>query len=254
MAPCALRPWASSSALTQYLPAWVQEGGVAAMRERLSDEATMARAEADLAQGWSASRIPWLWDKVVLARTDGVRGAVPGKTLAEAATDAGCSPARLTLKLCRDGGNRIMVVLFYRTEEDMRTFLSCAHSVMGSDGSAICFDQGGRQPHPRNFGATARVLGRFTRDLQDLDMATAIAKMSGRVAQRLRMQDRGVLAPGMAADIVIFDPQEVCDRATYLAPCQQAGGLSHVFVNGQAVLSEGRLTDARPGQDLRAAP
>jgi N-acyl-D-amino-acid deacylase len=73
------------------------------------------------------------------------------------------------------------------------------------------------------------------------------------VAQRLRMHDRGVLAPGMAADIVVFDPQEVRDRGTYLAPCQQASGISHVFVNGQAVMCDGRLTDARPGQVLRAS-
>lgn len=244
---------ASSSALTQYLPAWVQEGGVAALRERLSDEATMARAEAELAQGWSASRIPWLWDKVVLARTDGVLGAVAGTNLAQAAAQAGKTPARLTLELCREGGNRIMVVLFYRTEQDMRTFLTCSHSVMGSDGSAICFDQGARQPHPRNFGATARVLGRFVRELQDLDLATAIAKMSSRVAQRLRIDDRGTLAPGKAADIVVFDAQEVRDRGTYLAPCQQASGISHVFVNGVAVLRDGELTDARPGRVLRAA-
>ncbi len=244
---------ASSSALTQYLPAWVQEGGVAAMRERLSDEAVMDRAEADLAQGWSANRIPWLWDRVVLARTDGVLGAREGQSLEAAAAQAGMTPARLTLALCRDGGNRIMVVLFYRTEEDMRSFLRCRHSVMGSDGSAICFDQGSRQPHPRNFGATARVLGRFVRELKDLDMATAIAKMSGRVAERLRMHDRGTLAPGKAADIVVFDPQEVRDRATYLAPCQQAGGISHVFVNGMAVVTDGRQTAARPGRVLRAA-
>lgn len=244
---------ASSSALTQYLPAWVQEGGVAAMRERLSDEAVMDRAEADLAQGWSANRIPWLWDRVVLARTDGVLGAREGQSLEAAAAQAGMTPARLTLALCRDGGNRIMVVLFYRTEEDMRSFLRCRHSVMGSDGSAICFDQGSRQPHPRNFGATARVLGRFVRELKDLDMATAIAKMSGRVAERLRMHDRGTLAPGKAADIVVFDPQEVQDRATYLAPCQQAGGVSHVFVNGVAVVTDGRQTASRPGRVLRAA-
>ncbi len=244
---------ASSSALTQYLPAWVQEGGVAAMRERLSDAAVMDRAEADLAQGWSANRIPWLWDRVVLARTDGVLGAREGQSIEAAAAAAGMTPARLTLALCREGGNRIMVVLFYRTEEDMRTFLTCRHAVMGSDGSAICFDQGSRQPHPRNFGATARVLGRFVRELKDLDMATAIAKMSGRVAERLRMHDRGTLTPGKAADIVVFDPQEVQDRATYLAPCQQAGGVSHVFVNGVAVVTNGRQTDSRPGRVLRAA-
>ncbi len=244
---------ASSSALTQYLPAWVQEGGVAAMRERLSDEQVMARAEAELAQGWSASRIPWLWDRVVLARTDGVLGAKEGKTIAAAAAEAGRSPARYMLELCREGGNRVMVVLFYRTERDMRTFLQCRHALVGSDGSAIRFDQGSRQPHPRNFGASVRVLGRFVRELGDLDMATAIAKMTGGVAARLGLKDRGTLAPGQAADIVVFDPLEVRDRGTYLVPCQKAAGVSHVFVNGTAVVSHGEQTPARPGRVLRAA-
>ncbi len=244
---------ASSSALTQYLPAWVQEGGVAAMRERLMDEATMDRAEADLAQGWSAHRIPWLWDRVVLARTDGVLGAREGQSLQAAAAVAGKTPARHTLELCREGGNRIMVVLFYRTEEDMRTFLCCRHALMGSDGSAIPFDQGSRQPHPRNFGASVRVLGRFVRDLGDLDMATAIFKMSGGVAARLGLRDRGWLAEGMAADIVVFDPAEVRDRGTYLVPCQKSTGVRHVFVNGTQVVAHGEQTAARPGRVLRAA-
>ncbi len=244
---------ASSSALTQYLPAWVQEGGVTAMRERLSDEATMARAEADLAQGWSANRIPWLWDRVVLARTDGLLGAKEGLTIEQAAAQAGMSPARYTLELCRAGGNRVMVVLFYRTEQDMRTFLKCRHALVGSDGSEIAFDQGTRQPHPRNFGASVRVLGRLVRELGELDMASAIHKMTGGVAQRLGLQDRGTLAPGNAADIVLFDPREVADRATYLRPCQQATGVSHVLVNGELVVSNGGQTTARPGRVLRAA-
>ena len=243
---------ASSSALTQYLPVWVQEGGVTAMRERLSDPVVMARAQEDLAQGWSANRIPWLWDRVLLARTDGLLGAVEGKTLQAAATRAGLPPERFTLELCRAGGNRVMVVLFYRTEEDMRTFLCCHHALVGSDGSALAFEQGSRQPHPRNFGASVRVLGRFVRDLGDLDMATAIAKMSGRVAERLRMSDRGTLAVGKVADIVVFDAQEVRDRGTYLVPCQKASGVRHVLVNGQSVITDGEQTAARPGRVLRA--
>lgn len=244
---------ASSSALTQYLPAWVQEGGVAAMRERLSDPATLSKAEADLALGWSAHRIPWLWERVVLARTDGLLDVKEGQSLKDAAAKLGKTPERLTLELCREGGNRVMVVLFYRTEPDMRAFLKCRHALMGSDGSAIKFDQGSRQPHPRNFGASARVLARLVRDLGDLDLPTAIHKMSGGVAQRLGMPDRGTLALGMAADIVVFDPREVQDRGTYLAPCQKASGISAVWVNGQQVLRQGRQTDARPGRVLRAS-
>ena len=244
---------ASSSALTQYLPAWVQEGGVAAMRERLSEAQTMARAEADLALGWSANRIPWLWDRVVLARTDGLLGAKEGLSLQDAAAQAGMGPARYTLELCREGGNRVMVVLFYRTEEDMRTFLKCHHALVGSDGSAIPFDQGSRQPHPRNFGASVRVLGRFVRDMGDLDMASAIHKMSGGVADRLGLIDRGRIESGKAADIVVFDPLEVRDRGTYLRPCQKASGVSHVLVNGELVVEQGEQTEARPGRVLRAA-
>ncbi len=243
---------ASSSALTQYLPAWVQEGGVAAMRERLSDPATMERAEADLALGWSANRIPWLWNRVVLARTDGLLGAVEGRTIQAAALEAGQTPERYTLELCRAGGNRVMVVLFYRTEDDMRTFLKCHHALVGSDGSAIAFDQGTRQPHPRNFGASVRVLGRLVRELGDMDLATAVAKMSGGVAARLRMFDRGTLTPGAAADVVVFDPQEICDRGTYLQPCQKATGVHHVLVNGDVVVAGGEQTNARPGRVLRA--
>ena len=244
---------ASSSALTQYLPPWVQEGGVAAMSERLQHADVMARAEADLLKGWSAHLIPWLWERVVLARTDGLLGTQEGQNLQQAAGQLGISPAQLVLRLCRDGGNRVMVVLFYRTEADMRTFLTHPRSVMGSDGSAMCFDQGHRRPHPRNFGASVRVLGRFVRELGDLDLATAIAKMSGRVAERLRLHDRGTLALGQAADIVVFDPAQVADRATYLRPTQAAAGVCHVLVNGCLVLHEGEQTSARPGRVLRAA-
>jgi N-acyl-D-aspartate/D-glutamate deacylase len=222
------------------------------MRERLSDPATLDRAEADLAQGWSAHRIPWLWDRVVLARTDGLLGAREGQSLEAAAAAAGKTAARLTLELCREGGNRVMVVLFYRTEDDMRTFLRCNHALMGSDGSAIAFDQGTRQPHPRNFGASARMLGRLVRELGDFDLPTAVFKMSGGVAARLRMFDRGTLTPGAAADVVVFDPQEVQDRGTYLQPCQKATGVHHVLVNGQHVVRDGVQTEARPGRVLRA--
>ena len=84
-------------------------------------------------------------------------------------------------------------------------------------------------------------------------VATAIAKMKGGVAARLGLRDRGTLAVGQAADIVLFDPQEVRDRGTYLAPCQKPAGVAHVFVNGVAVIRDGAQTDARPGRVLRAA-
>ncbi|GAA5028417.1 D-aminoacylase [Actinopolymorpha pittospori] len=243
---------ASASALTQYLPPWVQEGGVEAMRNRLADPTVFRRAEEDLASGWGDPRIPWLWDRILLARTDDLFGTVDGQTLEEAAAQVGRSPAALVLDLCREGGNRVQVVLRYRTEEDMRTFLRYDHALIGSDGAAVPFDQQGRRPHPRAFGAHARVLGRHVRELADLDLATAIHRMTGAVADRLRLSDRGTIAAGQAADLVIFDPSSVADRATFLDPGQPPRGIHRVLVNGEIVVDADRQTDARPGQVLRA--
>ncbi|WP_165367904.1 N-acyl-D-amino-acid deacylase family protein, partial [Phytoactinopolyspora endophytica] len=251
---CDVYPYdASASALTQYLPPWVLDGGVAAMRDRLADAETMDRAETDLARGWGdGGRIPWFWDRVVLARTDGVLDAPEGVSIESAAADAGWSPARYVLQLCREGGNRVQVVLFYRTEDDMRAFLRYEHCTLGSDGSAIPYEQHGRKPHPRAFGAHTRVLGRHTRELGDFDLPTAVHKMTGAVADRLSLRDRGILRPGLAADITVFDPAVVADQATFLDPCRPPIGVDYVVVNGELTIDGGRQTAARPGKVLRS--
>ncbi|WP_162606247.1 N-acyl-D-amino-acid deacylase family protein [Jiangella asiatica] len=244
---------ASASALTQYLPAWVHEGGVDAMRTRLADPSVLRRAEAELAAGWGdGGRIPWFWDRVILARTDGVLDAPEGATVLRAAEAAGVSEARYVLELCRAGGNRVQVVLFYRTEDDMREFLRHPQTLVGSDGSALPYEQDGRRPHPRAFGAHARVLGRYVRELGDLELATAIHSMTSAVADRLRITDRGVLRPGLAADAVVFDPATIADRATYLDPGRPPIGVTHVLVNGRLVIDDGAQTAERPGRVLRA--
>lgn len=253
-AACDVYPYdASASALTQYLPAWVQEGGVAGMRERLADADVMSRAERGLAAGWGeGGRIPWFWDRVVLARTDGIAGAIEGVTIEAAAAAAGTTPSRFVLELCREGGNRVQVVLFYRTEDDMRTFLRYPQCTIGSDGAAIPYAADGRKPHPRAFGAHARVLGRHVRELGDLTLAEAVHKMTGAVAERLGLRDRGTLRPGMAADIAVFDPLTVSDQATFLHPSRPPIGVRHVVVNGELVIDDGAQTTARPGKVLRS--
>ncbi len=240
---------ASASALTQYLPAWVQAGGVAAMATRLAQPATRRRAAADLARGWGRG-VPWLWDRVILSRTDGLGGAREGRTVAEAAAESGVSEPELVLELCRSGGNRVQVVLRYRTEQDMRTFLRQPYALVGSDGSALPY-RIDRRPHPRAYGAHARVLGRYVRDLGDVPLGPAIQRMTGAAADRIGITDRGRLRPGLAADVVVFDPATVADRATFLEPAQRPVGIQHVLVNGALVIHEGRQTPARPGRVLR---
>jgi N-acyl-D-aspartate/D-glutamate deacylase len=243
---------ASSSALTQYLPAWVQEGGVTAMAERLADKETMARAAKELLEGWSAQKIPWLWDRFVFARTDGLLGVVPGDSIEVSAKKLNIAPELLVLELCRLGGNGVMVVLFYRTEEDMRTFANSDYSMICSDGSAFPFDQKGRLPHPRSFGASVRALGRLCRELGDMPLERAIFKMTGKAAQHFKIHDRGTIEVGKAADIVIFDPATVKDMATFIDPAQPPLGITCVIVNGEIVIEDGQQNKVLPGKVLRA--
>ncbi|MCA1647941.1 MAG: amidohydrolase family protein, partial [Chloroflexi bacterium] len=176
-----------------------------------------------------------------------------GQSLNALAEQAGIPPEELVLRLCETRGNAVHVVLFYRTEEDMQAFLRDPLSVVGSDGSAIPFARGDEQPHPRNYGASARVLGRYVRDLGVLDLATAVQKMTGRAAERMDIRDRGLLRERLSADLVLFDPERVTDRATFQDPCQPPEGVNCVVVNGEIVIEGGRQTSARPGRVLRHA-
>lgn len=245
---------ASASALTQYLPVWIQDGGMDAMRLRLADPDVFSRAAEDLARGWGTSpvtgRIPWFWDRVEISRGDQIAGVRDGETIKAAARRLRRDPAGLVLDLCRVGGHRVQVVLHYRTEEDMQKFLGAEFTTMGSDGSAVPQDVD-RHPHPRFFGATARTLGRYTRDLGLFDWGRAVHKMTGAVAERLQITDRGVVRPELAADLVVFDPDRVNDRATFAEPKQTPVGIDHVFVNGVQVVADSRQTEDRPGRVLR---
>ncbi len=243
---------ASSSALTQYLPVWVQAGGEAAMASRLGDSEVKLRAESELSDGWGGG-IPWLWDRVVLASAEAADEFSPGRSILALAEDAGMRPSELVLDLCARFGNQVQVVLFYRTEEDMLTFLRHPLAVVGSDGNALPLDLGERRPHPRSFGTYPRILGRYVREQRALGLEDAIHKMTGAAADRLGLRDRGRLAPGMAADIVVFDPERILDRAEFGAPGRAPEGIVHVLVNGQLAVESGRATGARSGRVLRAA-
>jgi N-acyl-D-amino-acid deacylase len=240
---------ASSSNLTQYLPAWVQEGGTDAMAARLADRATRERALADVEKGWYGG-IPWLWDRVVVG-IDPIEPDNAGKSLQSLAAEHGIAPEELTLRLCETRGNAITVVLFYRTEEDMQAFLKHPLSTIGSDGLAYPLDQGDARPHPRSFGTHPRVLGRYVRELGTLPLADAVHTSTGRAAGRMGIQDRGLLREGLAADVVLFDPATVADRATFEDPAQRPVGIRHVIVNGAIVVQDGQQTSARPGRVLR---
>ncbi|WP_406068542.1 amidohydrolase family protein [Micromonospora sp. NBC_01638] len=133
----------------------------------------------------------------------------------------------------------------------MTTFLAHHRCVVGSDGSAVPLDQGGLKPHPRGFGTFPRILGRYVREQGLLSLAAAVQKMTGAVADRLRLVDRGTVRTGAFADLVAFDPAVVLDAATFTEPAQPPVGISHVVVNGTVVVDDGEQTAARPGRILR---
>jgi N-acyl-D-aspartate/D-glutamate deacylase len=120
--------------------------------------------------------------------------------------------------------------------------------MVASDGEIPLF--GKAAPHPRSYGTFARVLGRYVRERKVITLEDAVRKMSGIPAARLRLWDRGLLRPGMKADIAVFDAAAVADKATFAQPHQYAEGFRHVLVNGKAVLLDGRIGEERPGRVL----
>jgi len=124
---------------------------------------------------------------------------------------------------------------------------------IGSDGSALALEGPLRRghPHPRNFGTFPRVLGVYVREKHLLTLEDAVRKMTSLNAAKLGITDRGILRPGMFADVTLFDPETVVDQATYLEPFQDNKGIAYVVVNGQVVLDQGQQTSARPGRALR---
>ncbi|WP_194898150.1 N-acyl-D-amino-acid deacylase family protein [Catenulispora pinisilvae] len=230
---------ASSSALIQYLPEWVQKDPAGAGRRR---------ALAAIAEGWYGG-IPWHWDRVTIS--DAADPALVGRTLGQIADLWARSPEEVVLDLCAapDGGS-VQAVLHYRREEDVRAFLSHPLAMVGSDGNAVPIAGRGK-PHPRSFGTFPRVLGRYVREHGDLALADAVRRMTSAPADRLGLADRGRIRAGAVADLVAFDPATVADRATFTEPRQAPAGVALTVVSGRVVARDGRVGAERPGRVLR---
>jgi len=151
---------------------------------------------------------------------------------------------RTVLEMLEKGGAQM--IYHTMSEEDIQRILRYPSSMVASDAGVIEFGSG--VPHPRGYGTHARVLGRYVREKKLLRLEEAIRKMTSLPAQRFRFTDRGILRPGMWADIVVFDEQTVADRATYEKPHAYSAGFEYVLVNGRIVIERGRHTGERPGQ------
>lgn len=240
---------ASASALTQYLPAWLQEDGEEGLQRLLSDPGNFAKACDELGTGLFGIT-PWDWDRVVVSLTGPDDRTLEGKTVSESADLHGVTPEELCLRLVARHGNRARVILFYRTEADVTTFLTHPLAILGSDGSAMPVAAPGC-PHPRSFGAHARLLQRYVTEHGHLSLAQAVHKATSAPAHQVGIEDRGLIAVGTRADISVFHIESIRETATWTQPCKLAAGVREVWVNGERVVAGGELTGSRAGRVLR---
>ena len=241
---------ASSTSLTILFPAWSLEGNAEAQQARWREDETRAKLQAGIARHLREERggDP---GTIVMATCAG-DPSLNGQSLAGILEERGRpvdvgEAASLAIELHEQGG--CQVVLHSMSEADVRQIMRHPWTMIASDGGIPI--PGSGVPHPRNYGAFARVLGRYARDGGILSLEEAIRKMTSLPAARLGLDDRGLLRPGAAADLVVFDPDAITDPATFADPHQYATGVRHVFVAGEPVLLDGEVTGARPGRALR---
>jgi N-acyl-D-amino-acid deacylase len=237
---------ASSTGLTIELPDWAKEGGHDALVVRLKDPAMRARMIEDM------DMIP-PEDLMLTAFENKDLRHLTGKMLAEVATERGKSPEETAFDLIIEDDSRVGTVRFTMSEDNVRKKIALPWVSFCSDSSSqapeppFTFSQ----PHPRGYGAFARLLGKYVRDEKVITMEEAIRRLTHFPATNLKLKDRGMLVPGNFADVVVFDPARVRDRATFEEPHQLAEGMVHVFVNGTQVLRDGEHTGEKPGRFVK---
>jgi N-acyl-D-amino-acid deacylase len=241
---------ASSTGTMALIPQWAQEGGQKALVERLAAPAQRARIKAVVVDNIKNDRGAGDPKNVVMASC-GFDKSLAGKSLADITKDRGRpvnleTAAETLLEIQIAGG--CSAVYHAISEEDVERILKYPFTMIGSDGEIPQFGIGA--PHPRSYGTFARVLGRYVRERHTLTLEDAVHRMSGLPATRLKLYDRGLLRPGMKADVVVFDAATVADKAEFAKPHQYAVGFQHVIINGKPVIAEGALTAERPGRVL----
>lgn len=251
--------------LVSIIPPWAHEGGRSALLARLADAEQRPLLKRDISEGIDGWYNHYLavggdWSRMLISETlspahERFEGQTMDVILAGLAADRQDNPDALDLLfdflIAEDGS--VGAIYAHHTEEDMNLALMQPWCSIGSDGSALATSGPLRRghPHPRNFGTFPRVLGVYVRDRGLLPMEEAIRKMTSQNALKVGLADRGLLRPGFAADVTVFDPATVIDRSTFLEPFAYCDGISFVVVNGTLVLDDGRSTGERPGRALR---
>ena len=248
---------AGSTGLDAAMPPWVQEGGYDAWATRLRDEKVRERVGREMVAAQNQ------WENLFLAaggegtllvgfKNQALRGYT-GKTLAEVAKLRNRSVQDTAMDLVVEDGSRVQVVYFVMSEDNVKRQIQLPWLSFGSDAASMSAESVflNTSIHPRAYGNFARLLGKYVRDEHVIALEEAIRKLTSLPATTLRIKDRGQLAPGYFADIVVFDPKSIADHATYERPHQYATGVQDVWVNGVQVLEDGEHTGRKPGRVVR---
>jgi dihydroorotase/N-acyl-D-amino-acid deacylase len=243
---------ASSTGFSVLLPVWAKAEGAKTIAARYADDpAYRAKLRQDIVDIMTHDRAAEDPARIVIALCS-FDPSLNGKSLRQILEERGKPPtaadaADLVVQLNAQGA--ISCVYHSMDEADVERIMRHPACMIGSDGTVLKYGAG--VPHPRSYGTFPRILGVYVREKKVLPLEEAIRKMTSLPAQRMNLPDRGLLRPGMIADLVIFDPNRIIDRATFTDPHQYPDGIEYVFVNGKLVVERGAMTKERPGRALR---
>ena len=248
---------ASATGLNASMPLWVQEGGHDAWVARLEDPAVRGRVIEEMNDSnatWENRFVQAGPENILLIefKTEALKPLI-GKTLAEVAAARGTDPAATAIDLVIEDNSRVGVCYFMMSEENVRKKVAQPWVSFGSDEEASATEGIFLESnnHPRAFGTFARVLGKYSREDGVVSLEEAVRRMTSLPADNIGIRDRGRLAKGFFADVVVFDPATVQDHATFEDPHHYSTGVHHVFVNGEQVVADSEHTGATPGRVVR---
>jgi N-acyl-D-amino-acid deacylase len=249
----------ASNGLDACLPLWVREGGLDPMLQRLNDPALRDRIKKDMddpnAKDWENQWYGSGGGAGVMISTvlDPALRKWEGKNLVEIGHEMGKDPRDAAMDLVVADRGETSVIISIMREDDVKLALQSPMISIGTDSGARAEDGpfSESKSHPRAWGSFPRILGTYVRDEKLITLEDAIRRFTSRPAMRVGITDRGILRPGMKADITIFNPATVRDVSTYVDPTHYSQGIEHVLVNGKAVVSGGKITNERPGEGLR---
>lgn len=245
---------AYSTGLTILMPAWAMDGGWDALSRRLRDPVDRARIRKGMDQ--RVGQDPGAYDLMVISRVrTQANQKIVGMDMAEVAAEWKMEPVDALLRLLEEERGSVGYIGHGMSPENVELVLSHPLVMIGSDGSSMApvGEAARSRPHPRSYGTFPRVLGHYCRERRIFDLATAVKKMTSMPARQMGISDRGRIARGMKADLVLFHADTVKDEATFQDPHRFPTGIHHVLVNGTLAVQDGKHTGARPGSVLRKA-